>query len=264
MNSNEGKISFGTIVWTVLFSVALIVAALLIGHRYAVCPGVLKGQVYQMDRLTGSISTLMPRSDLGPPASAKLSDHQHKDRLRRDIIDLTRQASSFYATCKPVLMAAKHNTVIEGWSVYAVKGDSLLPWNLVNEDDISRGKYVVSYTYRAYRNRVSYDTLGWHWEVFFKERIVRQVSGNPLLEHKYGLKSPPAGSSASIRMATKEEDRKATQKYIASRRGKAYHLPDCRWVIDLPADSLLHFKTIQEAEAAGLRPCRTCKPHLKH
>ena len=91
---------------------------------------------------------------------------------------------------------------------------------------------------------------------------MRQVSGNQLLERKYGL-SPRVASERTLARAEAKR-RTATQELVAPRRGKAYRLSDCRWVADTPPESLLHFGSIQEAEAEGLRPRRTCWPRLKH
>ncbi len=53
----------------------------------------------------------------------------------------------------------------------------------------------------------------------------------------------------------------ATQyPFIASKSGKAFHRPECRWAQNISADNLVAYKTREEAAASGKRPCKSCKP----
>jgi hypothetical protein len=58
-------------------------------------------------------------------------------------------------------------------------------------------------------------------------------------------------------------DAPASAQFVASRRGKGYHRPDCYWVKNVPGDNLLKFSTAAEAAKAGFYPCRRCRPDQK-
>jgi hypothetical protein len=51
--------------------------------------------------------------------------------------------------------------------------------------------------------------------------------------------------------------------FVANPGGKAYHLPSCSWVKNIPLDSLLKFSSAAEAAKAGYHPCRRCRPDHK-
>ncbi len=48
--------------------------------------------------------------------------------------------------------------------------------------------------------------------------------------------------------------------FVASKSGKAFHRPDCRWAQNISADNLVTYKTREEAVQSGKRPCKSCKP----
>lgn len=52
----------------------------------------------------------------------------------------------------------------------------------------------------------------------------------------------------------------ALAEYVGSSDRKIYHLPSCKWAKKIKSQSLVKFKTKQEAEKAGYRPCKVCKP----
>jgi len=52
----------------------------------------------------------------------------------------------------------------------------------------------------------------------------------------------------------------AEYKYVASKKSKVFHKPDCRWVKKINAENLVGYKSKQEAIEAGKRPCKWCKP----
>lgn len=56
----------------------------------------------------------------------------------------------------------------------------------------------------------------------------------------------------------------AAEFFLASPGGKAYHLPSCPWVKNIPPNQLLKFSSAAEAAKAGFHPCRRCRPDLKH
>jgi phosphatidylserine/phosphatidylglycerophosphate/cardiolipin synthase-like enzyme len=65
--------------------------------------------------------------------------------------------------------------------------------------------------------------------------------------------------SATVRVSAAPT--KALAKgYIGSKHSRVYHLPTCIWAARIRPENLVHFKSKAEAEAAGRRPCKVCKP----
>lgn len=48
--------------------------------------------------------------------------------------------------------------------------------------------------------------------------------------------------------------------FVASKSSTVFHRPDCRWTQRISERNLVHYKTREEAIAAGKRPCKSCKP----
>jgi hypothetical protein len=49
-------------------------------------------------------------------------------------------------------------------------------------------------------------------------------------------------------------------EYVASSIRGIYHKPSCRWAQKISASNLIGFKSRDEAEKSGRRPCKVCKP----
>ncbi len=47
--------------------------------------------------------------------------------------------------------------------------------------------------------------------------------------------------------------------YVASKKGKYYHLPDCPGAKAIKEDNKIKFGTMDEAEKAGYKPAQNCK-----
>lgn len=243
-----------------LAAVGLVAAVLLVGQRYQFTPSTIQGRAYRLDRLSGKVTAMVPQSER-PSVVYSVDgdiDTEHRAALRRAIIDVTRQAGSFHSTCRPTLMAVLDKAVLQGWRVYAIADDRPVLWDRATPEELSTGTYLARYAYVLHQDGIPQDTLGWYWEVRLKEGAVRRISGDPALERKYGVS---VGSSAApARTAAKRPAQRRVSAYVSLDGGKAYHLPDCRWVADVGPDSLVHFDSVRQAEAAGLRPCRTCTP----
>jgi hypothetical protein len=52
----------------------------------------------------------------------------------------------------------------------------------------------------------------------------------------------------------------AAGEVVATRKGKKYHKPDCKWAKEIPAKNLVRYDGPKAALAADLEPCGTCKP----
>lgn len=48
--------------------------------------------------------------------------------------------------------------------------------------------------------------------------------------------------------------------YVCSSESDKYHEPTCRWTDKIKDENLVHFDTVEEAQAAGYDACGTCKP----
>lgn len=74
----------------------------------------------------------------------------------------------------------------------------------------------------------------------------------------------PAGSSpAAVAAAAGPEVTLAGQgeyAYVASKSGKVFHRPDCASAKRIKPENLIGFFSREEAVAAGLQPCKRCKP----
>jgi len=49
-------------------------------------------------------------------------------------------------------------------------------------------------------------------------------------------------------------------KYVASKKSKVFHRPDCKWVKKISPQNLMGFKSRDEAIKSGRRPCKSCGP----
>lgn len=48
--------------------------------------------------------------------------------------------------------------------------------------------------------------------------------------------------------------------YIGSINSDKYHYQDCEWAKKIKAENEILFANTEEAEKAGYRPCKTCRP----
>jgi len=47
--------------------------------------------------------------------------------------------------------------------------------------------------------------------------------------------------------------------FVASKLRPHFHRPECKWITYVNAHNLLEFSSNEEAVAAGLKPCKTCR-----
>lgn len=47
---------------------------------------------------------------------------------------------------------------------------------------------------------------------------------------------------------------------VGSAKSTVYHRPSCVWAEKISPSNLVTFSSREEAEAAGYRPCKVCKP----
>lgn len=72
--------------------------------------------------------------------------------------------------------------------------------------------------------------------------------------------APGAGVLGATQPVSQSLQTAAQGPLIASKSGKAFHRPDCRWAQNISAENLVTYKTREEAIASGKRPCKSCKP----
>lgn len=83
-------------------------------------------------------------------------------------------------------------------------------------------------------------------------RELRDLTGD-LKEDVAGI-VPAAHSSPSSLQAV------ATYPFVASKSSGVFHRPDCRWAQNISDDNRIGYKTREEAEQSGKRPCKSCRP----
>lgn len=48
--------------------------------------------------------------------------------------------------------------------------------------------------------------------------------------------------------------------YVGSINSNKYHYPDCQWAQKIKPDNEIWFSSQEEAEEAGYKPCKVCRP----
>lgn len=75
-------------------------------------------------------------------------------------------------------------------------------------------------------------------------------------ESKKGLWAEEAEESPALSV----KGEVAEAKYVASKKSKVFHRSSCVWANKIREKNKVQFKTREEAENAGYRPCQTCRP----
>lgn len=81
----------------------------------------------------------------------------------------------------------------------------------------------------------------------------------PSVQPSLGLATQAQTTTAAISEATALPE-VGEYAFVASRKGEVFHHPDCASARSIKAENLIGFMTREEAIAAGLRPCKRCKP----
>jgi len=74
------------------------------------------------------------------------------------------------------------------------------------------------------------------------------------LKSKWGQKRSQTDTSVVTAVQKKE------WKYVASKKSKVFHIPDCKWAQKIKPENLVGFKSREEAVESGRRPCKSCRP----
>ena len=70
--------------------------------------------------------------------------------------------------------------------------------------------------------------------------------------------SEPSYKPKKERYKKSYRHRKKSRFYVASKKGKDFHIPSCRFARKIK--NKIIFKTKRKARRSGLRPCKLCKP----
>lgn len=77
-------------------------------------------------------------------------------------------------------------------------------------------------------------------------------------------KASPSGAADTAAVAAavtaSAETAPAQAAFVAARGGKVFHLPGCASARQIKPENVTGFITREDAEAAGLMPCKRCKP----
>jgi len=71
---------------------------------------------------------------------------------------------------------------------------------------------------------------------------------------------PPKPLTGGASTEPEETKVEAPQSYVASRNSKVYHSADCSHVKHIHAKNLIQYKSLEDAQKSGKRPCRSCRP----
>jgi len=47
---------------------------------------------------------------------------------------------------------------------------------------------------------------------------------------------------------------------VASKNGEVYHLPTCKWALEISTENRVEYETAGKARSAGKRRCKECAP----
>lgn len=97
---------------------------------------------------------------------------------------------------------------------------------------------------------------------YFKLESENTNLGNQIvdLDRKINeLESENANLGQQVAALEKKLDFGSTEKFVASQRRRRFHRPGCTWAqyIYMSANHI-EFSSLEEAMAAGYKPCRTC------
>ena len=88
---------------------------------------------------------------------------------------------------------------------------------------------------------------------FCQERVIIEKKGN--IYHVETYEEPEYNSRNILK---KKQINKRLKYYIAPKKGKVFHRPNCKFARKIKHK--VKFKTRQKALNKGLRPCKVCKP----
>jgi micrococcal nuclease len=104
----------------------------------------------------------------------------------------------------------------------------------------------------------------YHKEFKEAERYARKHNLNiwedPGLTQKYLRLKSKWGQYRSQERASPVTLQKKGWEYVASKKSKVFHRPDCTWVKKISPNNLIGFRSREEAIKSGRRPCRSCRP----
>ena len=96
------------------------------------------------------------------------------------------------------------------------------------------------------------------------ERYARKhklnIWGDPELTKKYLKSKSKWGQYRSKVSSPPATVQTKGWKYLASRKSKVFHRPDCKWAKRISPKNFMGFKTREEAIRSGRRPCKSCRP----
>ena len=86
------------------------------------------------------------------------------------------------------------------------------------------------------------------------------IWGDPELTRKYLRLKSKWGQYRTQKISPTPTIKKKEWKYVASKKSKVFHSPNCKWVKRIKPENLIGFKSREEAISSGRRPCKVCSP----
>lgn len=91
------------------------------------------------------------------------------------------------------------------------------------------------------------------------EEVVAPPVEEPVIEEPV-VEPEPVAPPVEVDPEVAFREKLNQYNYVGSAESDKYHKPKCRWTKEINDQNLVHFDTEEETNAAGYKPCGTCKP----
>ena len=82
----------------------------------------------------------------------------------------------------------------------------------------------------------------------------------PAKEAKKDKKAPAAAPAPAPKAEAKPAPAPAAGGFVGNKDSKTFHKADCKTAAKMKAENRVAFASKAEAEKAGMKPCKVCKP----
>lgn len=94
------------------------------------------------------------------------------------------------------------------------------------------------------------------------EKIIQNGLGNTekQVKEKIATDASTYASPKTDKKEPKQQTKLEAPLFLASKNGKSYHKPDCRFAKKILDENLIKYTSRTQAEQDGKQPCKSCKP----
>jgi endonuclease YncB( thermonuclease family) len=169
-------------------------------------------------------------------------------RIRLNGIDCPEKKQDFGSRAKQYTSEHCFGKTVTAWVIDKDRygryvADVILPnGNVLNEELVRSG---LAWHYKQYSNS---KTLAAMESKAKANKINLWSTSNPIppWEFRHGISNKSNILNAGY--------------YYASKNSNKYHKPTCQWAKKISESNLVVFKTKEDADKAGYKPCKSCKP----